>query len=128
MVDWSRGEPVPSLRERVIQVLEENEGAIWTPAEMRGELFPELEFPTGSSIDVEYIMHAQIINQKTALITSVMESLVEEGILDKRRFRVDTIAEITRNEAEYEQVAEKMGDEAVFDDRIYYRLNEGALD
>ena len=128
MVDWSRGEPVPSLRERIVQVLEENEGVIWTPAEMRGELFPEVEFPMGSSVDMEYIMEAQIVSQKNALITSVMESLVDDGILDKRRFRVDTIAEITQNEAEYEQVAEQMDDGPAFDDRIYYRLNEGTLD
>lgn len=128
MVDWDRGEPVPSLRERLIQKLEENEAAIWTPAEMRGELFPDIEYPTGSSIDVEYIMDAQIVSQKTELITSVMESLVDEGILDKRRFRVDTIAEITQNEAEYEQIAEQVSDDNVFDDRIYYRLNEEVLD
>ena len=126
MVDWNRGEPQPSLKERMIQALEERPDRIWTPAEMRGELFPDIELETSDDVPPDDRMFSySTIAQVNAVVHTTMEILVDEGVLDKREFRVDTVSELTVNEAEYEEVMGQLPeDHDVYTDRTYYRLNK----
>ncbi|MBC9985303.1 hypothetical protein E4P24_02815 [Haloferax sp. AS1] len=129
MVDWQRGEPQPSLRDRIVQLLKDNPEKIWTPAEVRGEIYPEIEWPSSDEMSTEEQTYQLIgVAQKNAVAHYTMETLVDEGILEKREFRIDKIAEVTINEDEYEQVRERLPDDVdVYEDRIYYRLNKDSL-
>lgn len=125
MVDWQKGEPQPSLRKRIRQTLEDQPDRLWTPPEMRGELFPDVEFESPEEVgEKEYMASLVGVAQTNAVIHSTMEQLVHEGILDKREFRLDQVAEIAVNEAEYEELIEKWPDDEVYTDRTLYRLAE----
>ena len=123
MVDWEKGEPQPSLRERMVQLLHDQPERVWTPAEMRGELFPNVEVdPSDESSDQEHMISLISVAQTNAVVQSTMETLVDENILDKREFRVDQVAEITVNESEYEELIDQWPDDEVYTDRTYYCL------
>ncbi|WP_420182392.1 hypothetical protein ACNO8S_01905 [Haloarcula sp. KBTZ06] len=120
-MDWERGTVQPSLKEEILDIMQSDKDQIWNPAELRGEIYPDLEFPTGGISDFENQIEAFGVLRATSTIESLLEVLVAEGKVEKREFKVDSIAMITKNEKEYEEVAKQTEEEDVMTVQTFYK-------
>lgn len=108
---WDEGTEVPSLRSQILELVREDPDRPWILSEFRGEVYPDLEFPHALD-SMEQMGEAMEITRVTAAIEATVEQLVDEGHVEKREFRLDTISMITVNEKEYEEVMSQLPDDA----------------
>lgn len=119
---WEEGEVKPSLKDQIINTMEEDPNKLWDAPQLRGELFPDVEMPDITDMTDFHPDMAGII-QTNSQISAILEILVAEGRIEKREFRVDTISMITINEKEYEQIAEDLSGNPMTD-KIFYKATD----
>jgi hypothetical protein len=119
---WDEGHPEPPLRAEILSFLRRNDDQMFTLADIRKEVVPELEIPPNDASAIEVSYGLVGLNVYHGCILSILDELAAKGEIEKRRFEVDQAGWIGQNEAEYEYIESLLGDENQTEE-IFYRAS-----